>query len=109
MRSLFRRLQDWLLRRSAPPTEDDYLGDAGNWHALVSSNVEAAAYYFDVTGGRVGGTMAVRFLRRSGDSAEYAYDDVPLGVYIDFLASPSKGEFIWDHFRRPPYPFRRRR
>jgi hypothetical protein len=103
MKRLFARLHDWLLGRRRPPSEDDYLADLGNWTDVTSSNVKSVAYYFDVSRPGGGGVLAVRFLKTD---RLYCYDDIPLTFYVAFLASDSKGKFVWEYLRDTRYPFR---
>lgn len=108
MRDLFQRLHQWLTGRGRPPTPDEYLSVESNWTFFSSTNVEACAYFYDVSNassGRARGTLAVRYLRKTGPSKEYRYE-VPLSTLLELLAAPSKGSWIWDNFRRPTnYPF----
>jgi len=63
--------------------------DSLDWVSVKSSNVSAAAY--SPTFGR----MFVRF--KSG--ATYAYEKVPRAVFDAFLASSSKGRFVYYEIR----------
>lgn len=108
VRDLFHRLHMWLTGRGRPPTPDEYLAVDSNWNYFSSTNVESCAYFYDVSNaatGRARGTLAVRYLRRGKPSKGYKYE-VPLSVLLELLASPSKGSWIWENFRRPTnYPF----
>jgi len=58
-----------------------------------SSNVESGA--FDDTGGGLG-TMWLKF---RGDDRMWYYPDTSDAAFRSFLASPSKGGWVWDHLR----------
>ena len=59
------------------------------WAAVSSSSVRRAGY----------DSTFRRFYVQFVSGATYVYDDVPNEVYLDFLASRSKGKFIYDVIR----------
>jgi KTSC domain len=64
--------------------------------SVVSSNVASIGYDADVE------EVYVEFL----ESGVYAYSGVPLPVFQDFQAAPSKGTFV-NQILKPSYPYRR--
>jgi hypothetical protein len=51
-------------------------------------------------------TLWVRFLDKGRGSSLYVYLEVEPDIYQQFMASPSKGKFIWTHLR-DRYPYER--
>lgn len=80
-----------------------------NWQQVTSTNVEAICWHQPRSlppASRIAGLgfLDVRFLR--GRHYAYRYYDVPQSVYLEMLASPSKGRFVWyrlrDRFKNDP-------
>ena len=89
----------------AAPAIDQFTADMlyGRMHLVTSSNVHSIGMQIDDPSDR-SGTLYVRYLggrgsQRSGPGSLYAYYDVPVDLYRDFLIASSKGVFVWDHLR----------
>lgn len=100
LRGYYSRGKDALLGKpSTTVTPERYFADAANWHSVVSSNLDAVAYFIDL---RKGGTniLAIRFR-----NSEYWYTGVPIAVWSGLMAAPSKGKFHHQHIKWS-YPYR---
>lgn len=61
---------------------------------VESSNVQAFGYVAEDQ------TLFVDFLAKGNSAASrYVYYEVEPDIYSQFMASPSKGQFIWTHLR----------
>lgn len=60
---------------------------------VESSNVSGFGYDEDEN------SLFVEFLRRNSGPVTYKYYNVELDVYMEFLAAPSKGQFVWQYLR----------
>lgn len=84
------------------PTPESHFENEANWTRVSSSNVDSIAFYADVReGGRP--ELRVRFLNGS----EYRYWGISFGQWLDFLASGSKGRWVWRVLRRGKVPYQR--
>ena len=88
-----------------PPSIDQFTADLlyGRMHLVTSSNVHSIGMQIEQVGDR-SGTLYVRYLggrgrHRAGPGSLYAYYDVPVDLYRDFLIASSNGIFVWDNLR----------
>lgn len=59
------------------------------WQEVESSNISAIGYDEEKQ------ELYVRF----SSGAEYAYHEVPTGIYQDFLDADSKGKYFYQHIK----------
>lgn len=90
-----------MARQRPTETIDAPFGDRpyfnpGRWRKpeSPSTNVSAIRWVEDEDDPRFG-TLYVRFL----DQSVYAYYDVGIDVWVDFLSAESPGGFVWEELR----------
>ena len=93
---------DWL-KQSDRDSHDPGLLIArrGSWVHLRSSNVESIRYLMKV------GELRVRFLDHGYGASDYAYYNVPVNVFLDFMVASSPGRFVWRVLRGGAYEYRK--
>ena len=90
-------------------TPSRYFGQGAVWNRVTSSNVASVAYFNPQQKEGATGILGVRFLgKKGGRESEYWYWGVKASVFINMMASSSKGRFVWTDLR-DKYPYMKMR